>query len=91
MLEDFVLRRPGAARCSFLSRKDTAGLTKVQRARNRDLIDAWLRLNERLNNHVADADAMKALIDLEKGLIERVTLVAPDFKDLDDAFLYLRR
>ena len=89
VLEDFILRRPDDQLRKWVHNKqDLASLTKVQRARNKPLLDAYGRLGELLGKHVAGGqDPVERLSAIEDALVRRVSLVALDLRNLEDAFL----
>jgi hypothetical protein len=89
VLEDFVLRRPSdVERKTFKNKRHLEGLSKVERARNKDLIEAWGRLDRHVDKYLAEgSDPLKRLEELERGLVTRVSLVVLDVKDLEDAYL----
>ena len=89
VLEDFILRRlDDPKRRRITEKSDLDKLSKIQRARNQDLIEAYLALRAHLDAYLKEApDPIVRLRELEDAVIRRVSLVVLDLKDLEDAFL----
>lgn len=89
VLEDFILRKPDDPLRKWTNnRQQMASLTKVERARNKALLEAYARLNELLRRYEADGpDPVHQLATLEDALVRKVSLVVLDLQNLEDAFL----
>lgn len=97
VLENCILRGPkDKLRRRPDGREPVAGLSEIPvqklkpaiRARNKMLLDAWVRLDGHLSTYLKSTDdPIDALKRLEESVYKRVTVVSLDLKDLDDAFL----
>jgi hypothetical protein len=89
VIEDFILRKPDDPERKWVTnRQHIASLTKVQRARNKPLLDAYRRLDELLSTALnRSSNPIERLAQIEETLVRRVTLVVLDLRSLEDAFL----
>jgi hypothetical protein len=90
VLRDFILRHPeDARRKSFVNPAHVHSVSKAEWAKNKTLVDAYLRLKKSIDDHVEGSAAAQVtgLKSLAQKIVFHLDLVSIEVTGLADAFL----